>query len=724
MVVCDVTPAAGAASHQSALRRVLPATIVIVVYTVIGILAFWPLYPGTSQRLFGDDSDFTQSVWFLDWVPHSLAHGLNPFFSNGIFVPTGVNLAANTSSPLLGLISAPLAEVLNPVGRANLLMVLAMPVSATAAFVVLRRWKVWGPAAALGGLIYGFSPYMVGQASWGHVELLFVPLPPFIALTVVSILQRSGSPRRLGIHLGVLIVAQYFISPEVLATVGIFTVAAVVCVAIGRRSILAEVTRTVFQPVAIALVIAALVLTYPIWLMLAGPQHFTGSTYPTANSYHNDLLNLLVPGRLQKVSLGMRSLGVRLDSGNTTPEIGGYIGVPLLILTGVLAWRSRRSPRTQLTVVLLVGAAILSLGPYLAVDGHLTRIPLPFVVLDHLPLLDNILPSRISFEVCACLAALIAFGVDDLKRTSVPVDRDDSAGRRWVGRRTSITVVGVTLVVLVVTQMPQWPYPAPPASALPANLRHAIPTGDPVAITYPFDTPFSMQPMLWQTEGGYDFRLLGGFVYHPDANGHPTLWPTVLHPSGLQEFLINSSAGYYERLLYRRQVGRVVLVSPELVATTRTSLSDYDVRMVIVDRSVKGSGPVVELFTDAIGPPTISSSGFSMWADWHGRPRHEEFLPHIVTSVVPPAHDAKLAGTTLLDAKATAWVPLTKVVFILTDPHHPGMTISEGSSTKYGWLAKWNTASVPDGTYWLQSIAYDAGGASKTSTPVQITIRN
>ena len=274
------------------------------------------------------------------------------------------------------------------------------------------------------------------------------------------------------------------------------------------------------------------------------------------------------------------------------------------------------------------------------------------------------------------------------------------------------------LAALVVTQLPQWPYSGSTASAIPAPLRHAIPAGDPVAITYPYATIFHMQPMLWQAENGFDFRLLGGYAYHPAANGGPTGLPSVMKPSGLQQFLAdpNGTGG--------GPFGPTLTVSPALVATTRTSLSDYGVRLVIVDRSIAGSGPVMELFTDALGPATLSSSGFSMWSDWHGRPSHEEFLPHIVTSVVRPAHDATLSGTTLLDAKANAWVPVTKVVFVLTDPHHPGMTISEGSSTKYGWLAYWNTARVPNGTYRLQSIAYDAGGTSATSTSVKVTIKN
>ena len=60
-----------------------------------------------------------------------------------------------------------------------------------------------------------------------------------------------------------------------------------------------------------------------------------------------------------------------------------------------------------------------------------------------------------------------------------------------------------------------------------------------MAITYPYPTHFTMQPMLWQTEDGFGFRLLGGYACnHPDAHGRPTLTPNVMHPSSLQQFLV------------------------------------------------------------------------------------------------------------------------------------------------------------------------------------------
>jgi hypothetical protein len=223
---------------------------VIGVYLMLGALAYWPVLPGISGRLFGLDGDFTQSVWFISWVPHALAHGLNPFFSNAMYAPVGVNLAQNTASPFLGLLTAPLALVLSPLVIGNLLLVLAMPVSATAAFVVLARWHVWGPAAALGGLIYGFSPYMVGQGL-GHPELMFLPLPPLIAMTIVSILQTRGSPRRLGIQLGLLVTAQFLISSEVLAVVLVLTLLAVIYTVIRHPSSVSAAARTMARPMRI-----------------------------------------------------------------------------------------------------------------------------------------------------------------------------------------------------------------------------------------------------------------------------------------------------------------------------------------------------------------------------------------------------------------------------------------------------------------------------------------
>ncbi len=310
------------------------------------------------------------------------AHGSDPFFSHSIFSPTGVNLAQNTAAPLLGLLTAPLALVMGPIARANSLMILAMPISATAAFVVLRLWRVWGPAAAIGGLAYGFSTFAVGQ-SLAHPFLVFCPLPPFIAYTVASILLRRGSPVRLGIATGLLLAGQYLCSQEIFTTVVLLIGWALFCIAARYPRRIIEVARECWRGVALAFGVMVVVLAYPVWMLQFGPQRYVGTAQTIVNPFHNDVLSFVAPGPLQRVGLGLRGM---VPSTIFPSEIGGYIGIGVLVLAIVFAWRSRHSPRMQLTVVILLGAAVLSLGPRLAVGGHLTSIPLPFALLTPPPI--------------------------------------------------------------------------------------------------------------------------------------------------------------------------------------------------------------------------------------------------------------------------------------------------------------------------------------------------
>ena len=587
---------------RPALRRsrIAFAIVVMSAYVGLGLTAYWPVLPWSTNRLFGGTTpDPGLTVWFLGSVAHALIHGQNLFFSNAILVPNGLNLAQNTSVPLLGILVAPITLVFGPVVSTNLLMVLAMPISASAAFIVLRKWQLWGPAAAIGGLIYGFSPYMVGQGL-AHLSLTFMPLPPFVALTVVSLLQQGPRPNRLGVYLGVLLAAQFLISPETLTTVAILTAFGLLFAGIRFRVNLRATARALLVPTGIALALAAILIAYPVYMMVYGPQHFSGPVWPLGNAYYNDLLSFLVPGPLQRVAFGMRTLGINLIGGSNPQESGGYIGVPLFLLAVSLALRSRRSIRMQLAVIVGGAAAVLSLGPYLAIDGHLSNIPLPALVLTKIPLLNNILPVRLSLEVDACLAAALAFGLADMRCAPVHVPvapRDNLIMARMVS--------GVVITAIIVTQFPQWPYASQPAPGLPVSVRQIIPQADPVAIIYPYAGPYNSDPMLWQAEDDFQFRLLGGYALHPGPTGQATVWPNLTFPPGLQRFLV---AGTPPTIF-----GPAPPLNAHLVASTRSLLIHYDVRLILVDRRTINSNSAVKLFTRALGPARRSGTDFVLW---------------------------------------------------------------------------------------------------------------
>jgi hypothetical protein len=94
------------------------------------------------------------------------------------------------------------------------------------------------------------------------------------------------------------------------------------------------------------------------------------------------------------------------------------------------------------------------------------------------------------------------------------------------------------------------------------------------------------------------------------------------------------------------------------------------------------------------------------------------------TSVLLPSVGASLSGSTYLDATAHDYGTLTKVEFHLTGGSLSHALIGTGTLTEFGWLAGWNTTTVPNGTYALQSEAYDAAGLTAYSTGVTVTVNN
>jgi chitinase len=95
-----------------------------------------------------------------------------------------------------------------------------------------------------------------------------------------------------------------------------------------------------------------------------------------------------------------------------------------------------------------------------------------------------------------------------------------------------------------------------------------------------------------------------------------------------------------------------------------------------------------------------------------------------MTSIVIPSNGATLSGTTTLDAKASDNVKVSRVEFHLTGGSSNDVLIGTATPSPYGWIAQWDTTSVPNGTYTLNSVAYDPANNSGRSASVNVTVQN
>ena len=94
------------------------------------------------------------------------------------------------------------------------------------------------------------------------------------------------------------------------------------------------------------------------------------------------------------------------------------------------------------------------------------------------------------------------------------------------------------------------------------------------------------------------------------------------------------------------------------------------------------------------------------------------------TSVLLPVASATLQGSTWLDAGASSENGIAKVQFEISGGSLSNDVIGTGTGTLIGYLFDFNTNTVPNGTYTLQSVATDKNGLSTTSAPVTVTIEN
>ena len=113
---------------------------------------------------------------------------------------------------------------------------------------------------------------------------------------------------------------------------------------------------------------------------------------------------------------------------------------------------------------------------------------------------------------------------------------------------------------------------------------------------------------------------------------------------------------------------------------------------------------------------------------FHSSPRGKSNEPartDLFTAVVKPKAGTTVSGAVFVDARATSDnAPVTRVEFRITGGSLHSALVATATSTSVGWLAGWNTATVPNGTYQLESVCSDAAGQSEHSRPVLVIVRN
>jgi hypothetical protein len=461
--------------------------LVLLLYLTVAYAYFGlPLAAHPIRYLLGHGSDPQIFIWSFAWWPHAIESGLDPFVTHAIYAPNGINLVWTTSVPGLALLFAPLTSLAGPVASYNVAEMLMPAAAAFTAFLLCRHVSRSAWAGLVGGYLFGFSSYMLGQEQ-GHMHLTSVFLLPLMALAVVRYLRGEIGGNGLAWRLGLLYGLQFWLSTEVLLTAAI-ALACGLLLAYALVPTARPRLHTAPVPLLEAVGVACLVAAPMIYF---AATDFQSGSINSPSQFDGDLVNFVVPTHFTWIggpSLAHLSRHFRGDDA----EQGAYLGIPTLVIVGWFALRARHSAVARYLLAALALAALLTLGTGLVVKGRMEAW-LPWRLLAGKPLLDNILPARFSLYASLVAAAIVALW---------------TAGRRgWT--RWVLPAVAVVALVPDPTHDFWRVKPHRYAFFTSKTYRTCFPHGETVAI-FPFAN--RGDSMLWQAESGFWFGMSDGDI--------------------------------------------------------------------------------------------------------------------------------------------------------------------------------------------------------------------
>lgn len=577
------------------------------VATVVGVLVAIGLVANGSVWLSGHpatalptrNGDLAEQLWFIAYLPHALGAATNPFTTHLAYAGQGgVNLLSNTSIMAPALLLSPLTVVFGPVLALNVGLIVALVSSGVAMAVLLGRTQCPPWLVVVGSVLWAVNPAVLHLIGGGDLHLTTLWFPPVVATLAVDLVRRQRTPRRLGLALAAAVVVQYFTGTEVLLLTAGACAIAVVSAAVVARPALAAVAGDLVRAIGVALAAAAAVLAYPLWIQLGGPRHTHGAPWPDPSRYDLALSSTLWPtGARIPPSAFDRLLGHVAPSG---PPMN-YLTVPLVLLAVATAWRGRRDAAVRVLAAVGVVTSSFALGGtvHLGPGASPFLLVSPWGLVEHLPMLDQVLAAR--WSILAFGAVLLLAGYGATRWWSGEWGRGGRLARRSVGVAVVATVVAVAVVA---------PFPlgrtadgvAPPSVDRYASSAHG--PSRLLVIPLPSEHPGTASPMAWQAEHDFAFALVGGYLLTPTTGSSESAWRVPPRgPDGALANLATAFAGHATTPSAYRDLHRA------LASTAPTD--------VVLVPPLVGATVTATTLAGLLGPPVASSDGLWWWHHAH-----------------------------------------------------------------------------------------------------------
>lgn len=344
----------------------------------------------------GDGGDGFQDIWDIAWIRGWITghHGL--YLTHQLFAPGGANLAWMTLALPANLGAAIISPLLGLVGGYNVMVLLCQTLNGIAMYHLARRLRVgWFAAIAAGATFIG-SGHLVAEML-GHIHLLQAFLLIWFVQLLWGILE-VPNPQRLRL---LLLGALWGVTFYAIEDYALYEFAAAILLFLTHPAIRGHRLPTLFGrwrewlwAAGVAVGVSAPLWATLLWGPLSPGLSTTAQTVTTP--YLVDLVEFIIPGPWGPFWwLGPHW---NLSAGLVEVAFPGYLVLAALYAAIRTRWPTPRGQEGLMRVSLIgIGVfGVLELGPYLHVDGIATGIPMPYLLLSHIPGWSVTLPVRLS----------------------------------------------------------------------------------------------------------------------------------------------------------------------------------------------------------------------------------------------------------------------------------------------------------------------------------------
>ncbi|HLZ07215.1 MAG TPA: hypothetical protein VKT80_01405, partial [Chloroflexota bacterium] len=486
--------------------------LVLAFYSVWTVIATYPLarHPANNIENWGDP---LLNVWIIAWDLHQLSRDPLRLFDAPIFYPAHNTLALSEVLIVQAVEALPIVAVThNAVLAYNLIILSSYVLGGFGAYLLLRRWLPGG-ASLVGGAVYSYSFFRVGEYS--HIQILSAQWFPFAILALLGLweLQLWRDAGLFALFLVLQVLSSFYIGLFLIVTLG-FTVIWLVATCHRRLA-----WKFALRLVAALAVSALVVLPFSIPYFQVAREFGLIRSIGDAVAGSAILQNYLaVPST--SVLYGAATVPVVVHMITDETLFPGIVPI-ILGLIGLVFGRQRRWIAFFLSLTLF--GLILSFGPRYRTDP-VTRdgIPLPY------GLLYSYVPGFQSIRVVGRLGLVTTLGIAGLAAIG--------AGRilERVRLRRQL-LAGVSLAILVAAETL-----AVPTRMTPVETGLSIPPVYQWLAARPDDAPALELPTIesrWlavpsELERQGHEEYLSIFHWHPTPSGYsgfepPLFWSVI-----------------------------------------------------------------------------------------------------------------------------------------------------------------------------------------------------